>query len=120
MASGRKTNFWKVGKMDTKAPDHLSPRAKELWGQLVPRRCGSPEQKVLLQAALEALDRSDQAGRILAAEGLTIKTLGSGTVHAHPCIQIEKESRAAFVKTWNLLNLQWTPGHCAVRSPDGK
>ena len=95
--------------MTMQPPDHLSDRAKDLWRAVVPRRVAHPEELALLQSSLEALDRADQAAAILAEEGVTTKTLGSGTIHVHPAIAIEKESRAAFVKGWNLLNLQWVP-----------
>jgi len=92
-----------------KPPKHLSDRVKELWGQVVPRRCKHPEELALLQSALESLDRADQAAAILAKDGLVTVTAGSGTKHRHPMIDVEKEARAAFVKAWQMLNLQWVP-----------
>jgi len=111
---GAKNRKLETGNMATKAPAHLSNRAQALWADVVPRRCNHPEELALLQTALEALDRADQAGAILAEEGMTTKTLTTGTVHVHPAVAIEKEARAQFLKAWNLLNLQWVPGHCRM------
>lgn len=87
------------------APNHLSPRAKTLWGELVPRRARSPERLALLQTALEALDRADQAKEQLDREGLTWTTKSSGAVHVHPLLKVEKDARGAFAQIWNRLGL---------------
>jgi len=62
----------------------------------------------LVQAALESLDRADQAREQIAREGLTFTTKTTGAVHVNPLTKLEKESRAAFVATWaGVLNLSW-------------
>lgn len=88
------------------APAHLSERAQAVWRDVI-YRARSPGRRVYLQAALEALDRADQAARIVDAEGMTTTTKTSGAVHAHPAVKIEREQRALFARLWNTLHLHW-------------
>lgn len=103
-----------MGKRKIKPPEnppvHLSERAKDLWSKLVPRRARSPERVALLQAALEALDRADQAREAINREGLTTTTKTTGAVHIHPLARIEREARQQFARIWSDLSLQWTAG----------
>ena len=80
------------------APPHLSEKAQKLWSNIIPRRAVSPERITLLQVALEALDRCDEARRLIEAEGLTTETKTTGARHVHPALTIEKEARAAFMR----------------------
>src|SRR5438067_11478263 len=84
------------------APAHLSDRAKELWRQTV-ARAQSPERQILLQTALESLDRADQAAAVVAVEGLVVKSERSHFSHAHPLLKVEEDSRARFMKCWTKL-----------------
>ena len=88
-------------------PAHLSERSRELWRAIVPDRALSPGRVALLQAALEALDRADQAREILDREGLTITTKSTGMVHVHPLVKVERENRQLFIRAWDLLGLKW-------------
>lgn len=88
-------------------PRHLSARAKRLWGAIVSRRAKSSERLVLLQAALEVLDRADEARKLLSTEGLTTKTKTTGAVHVHPLLKVEQEARQQFGKIWNDMGLSW-------------
>ncbi len=94
---------------NTKPPAHLSERTQELWRQIVPRRVRSPERLTLIQTALEALDRADEARVQLAEAGLTFKTESSGTVHLNPLVQVEKDARSTFARIWQQLNLHCYP-----------
>ena len=91
----------------TTTPAGLSDRTAELWRSVVPRRARSPERLALLEVALRALDRADQAAEILGREGLTTTTGKTGVVHAHPLIKVEREARALFISAWNALKLTW-------------
>ncbi|HEX4276454.1 MAG TPA: P27 family phage terminase small subunit [Bryobacteraceae bacterium] len=84
------------------APEHLSIRARSLWDELIPRAQTSG-RRVLLQTALEALDRADQARQMIAAEGLVSRTKATGVVRIHPAAKIEREARADFTKIWTTL-----------------
>jgi len=86
-------------------PEHLSDRSRDLWQTLGPVQASSVERRTLLQTALEALDRADEARRMIQADGLTVTTPGSGALHVHPCLRIERESRMLFAKIWALLGL---------------
>src|SRR5438046_912669 len=88
---------------DPEPPAHLSERAAGLWRELVPRRARSPERLALLQTALEALDRSDEAREAINKEGLTSKTEKTGALHIHPAVRVERESRMLFMKCWSAL-----------------
>jgi P27 family predicted phage terminase small subunit len=91
-------------------PEHLSERSKELWRKLGPDEAKSIERRTLFQAGLEALDRADEARRIIQAEGIISKTTTTGAVHVHPAVKVEREARAQFVRIWDLLNLKWNSG----------
>lgn len=88
-------------------PEHLSPRSKTLWQEIAPHRARSIERRTLFQAALEALDRADEARQVIQAEGMISKTITTGAVHIHPAVKLEREARGQFAKIWDLLNLRW-------------
>ena len=88
-------------------PAHLSDESKALWRAVVPDRVLSPGRVALLQEALSALDRADQARVILEKEGLTVVTESTGMIRAHPLLRVEKDSRQLFARMWNILGLQW-------------
>ena len=88
-------------------PAHISDGGKALWRAVVPDRVLSPGRVALLQEALSALDRADQARVILEKEGLTVVTESTGMVRAHPLIRVEKDSRQLFIRAWDILGLTW-------------
>jgi len=63
-----------------------------------------PHHQHLLQCACEAWDRKTEAAEILRAEGLVITT-ARGAVQPHPCVEIERSSRAAFMRSLRELDL---------------
>jgi hypothetical protein len=62
----------------------------------------------MLQAALEALDRSELARLAVGREGMTTTTKTTGAVHLHPLLKVEKESRQQFLRAWEALGLNWS------------
>ena len=90
-------------------PPHLSERSKSLWADLVPARAKSSGRLALLTAALEALDRADEARESIAKHGLTTTTKTTGAVHINPLVKIERESRQQFARIWSELNLGFDP-----------
>lgn len=88
-------------------PAHLSEMSKEIWREIAPTRARSRGRRVLLTAALEALDRANEARDIVAAEGMVAKEEGSKMAHVHPALRIEKDARAQFLAAWRDLNLSW-------------
>jgi phage terminase small subunit len=89
------------------APVHLSEKARALWDIIVPRRAKSPERRAVLQVALEALDRADEAAAVIRREGLVSLAPGSKVVHVPPPVKVEREARQLFVKTMAKLSLTW-------------
>jgi phage terminase small subunit len=90
-----------------KPPGTLSERSQALWREIVPRRAKSIGRLTLLEQALLALDRADQAAAELAGKSLTTTTEKTGAVHVHPAVKIEREGRQQFAKLWGQLNLSW-------------
>jgi phage terminase small subunit len=95
-------------------PRHLSRRSRALWRSLIPRRAVSPERITLIEHALELLDTADQCRRIIKSQGRTFKTARSNVRHLHPLVLVEQRARAAFVKTWRALHLDFCPVTDAV------
>ena len=88
-------------------PPHLSARAKQLWAALVPHQSRSPARLALLQTALEALDRANQARLLITRQGLTTVTKTTGAVHLNPLLKVERENRQLFTKIRCELSLEW-------------
>ena len=89
-------------------PDGLSERAQELWRQVVPKHAVSAGRLALIEQALHALDRADEAAALVDAEGLTKTTEATGAVHVHPAQKVERESRQLFSKLWISMGLGWS------------
>lgn len=89
------------------APSHLSPRSQELWAAFVPRRVRSAGRRVLLEQALSALDRADQARDAVNAQGLTTATKTTGAIHINPAAKLERESRQQFARIMADMHLGW-------------
>ena len=87
------------------APEHLSPRARQLWAELVPSRADTAERQVLLCTALEDLDRIDEMRELLKREGVLIVSARSRLPHTHPALKLEAEARRRFLAAWRALNL---------------
>ena len=88
-------------------PAHLSERAVSFWRALVPDPCGSPGRVLLLEAALGALDRADEAAELIKRDGLVTTSARSGVVHAYPAIAVEAASRRQFIKLWTHMGLDF-------------
>jgi tryptophan 2,3-dioxygenase len=90
-------------------PAGLSDGSLALWHAVVPRRAKSPERCALLESALRARDREVEARDLIAAAGMTFTSEETKTVHVHPLLRVEKDSRAAFLGAWRALHLEWSP-----------
>jgi phage terminase small subunit len=88
-------------------PADLSDRARELWNSAVPAHADGLCRQATVAEALRALNRADQARAIIDAEGMTFVTEGTGTVHVHPLVKVERESRQLFFRLWSGLGLNW-------------
>jgi len=87
-------------------PSHLSERAQALWVAVAGPYSGLP-RLAMLRAALESLDRADQARERIAVDGLMAD--GGGKIqHCHPLLRIEADARKQFVDVWTRLGLHAT------------
>jgi phage terminase small subunit len=84
-------------------PAHLTPETQAWWRAIVADYDLEPHHLKLLEAASDAWDRMIAARELLLAEGL-ISVSNNGT-KAHPCISIERDSRAAFARLVRELDL---------------
>lgn len=85
------------------APDGLSCRALSLWQAVVPSRAASAGRLAVIEEALRALDRADEARRLVADEGMVSKTESTGALHVHPLLKVERENRQLFARLWEQL-----------------
>ena len=92
-----------MGNQIQEPPADLSERAVELWREVVGTRAKSKERIALVQEALEALTRADQARESIAVDGLVIDT-GKDMKRLNPAVRIEKDSSAQFARIWGQLN----------------
>ena len=91
-------------------PAYLSDRSQQLWEDIVVtkrKHMISPGRVVLLEQALTALDRADEARDVIKKEGMTTKTITTGAVHVHPLVKVERENRALFARLWKQLGLDF-------------
>ncbi|MCX7011322.1 MAG: P27 family phage terminase small subunit [Candidatus Sumerlaeota bacterium] len=88
----------------------MSERGRALWGEVAGERGKSAPRLALLEQALLALDRADEAARTIAEEGVVVRSKRSGVSRAHPAIRIETEARRQFTAIWKQLGLdrEWT------------
>lgn len=91
------------------APEHLSDKSKEIW-DLSMEKAATPIRQVMLQMALECLDRADECRELIDREGLTVISLKTGMSHCHPLLRVEKESRQLFAKIMGDLKLNLEDG----------
>jgi P27 family predicted phage terminase small subunit len=85
-------------------PAHLSQRTKKLWRAIVSRFVLQPEHLEMLRLGMEAVDRTDQARRILAKDGLVV-TGTRGAIQRHPMVDVEIQSRTAALRYFRELGL---------------
>jgi hypothetical protein len=85
------------------APAHLSAPARALWDAILKDYQLEPHHLATLQKALEAFDRCEQARAIIGREGLTVE--GRYGSRVHPCVAVERDSRAAFLQGLRQLHL---------------
>jgi phage terminase small subunit len=87
-----------------KAPAHLKPATREWWEGIVTDYVLESHHLKILTLAAEALDRCEEARKILGKEGIVIVGREGGS-RPHPCIAIERDSRIAFARLIAQLSL---------------
>ena len=93
---------------DYPPPEGLGARSQALWTAVVPARAVSAGRLALIEEALRALDRADQARHIVDEKGPTFETKATGAVHIRPEVRIERESRQVFARLWSSMHLEWS------------
>ena len=77
------------------APKDLSPSTKSWWTQITDSYVLEPHHVRLLKAACQALDRVEQARRVVKREGAYFADR-FGAPRAHPAIEVERKARNEF------------------------
>jgi P27 family predicted phage terminase small subunit len=85
------------------APRYLRASTRRWWTHVVETWTLETHHVMVLTAAAEAWDRLQQARAIIAREGIAVKTRDGQKVH--PAIQIERDSRLAFLRALRELDL---------------
>jgi phage terminase small subunit len=90
--------------MPLEAPAHLSEAAKAWIRQLEAAYELEPEKQQLALTAANALDRAETARQRVESDGAFIEDR-FGQVKPHPGVAVERDARAAFVRTVRALDL---------------
>jgi phage terminase small subunit len=89
------------------APRHLTAATRAWWRDIVDSYELEAHQLRLLTLAGEAFDRCEQARQLLDREGLVLGGREGGS-RPHPAIAIERDSRNAFARLVDQLDLETT------------
>jgi phage terminase small subunit len=90
--------------MPLDVPAHLSESTKAWLRQLEAAYPLEPEKQQLALAAANALDRAEGARQRVEQDGPFIDDR-FGQVKPHPAVNVERDARAAFVRTVRALDL---------------
>lgn len=85
-------------------PEHLSERSQGFWRETVSEYALDPHHVELLRRLCEAMDRCDEAVRLLGADGPAV-TDRFGVPKGHPAVAIERDSRIAVARLLRELDL---------------
>ena len=89
-------------------PKHLSAEAKRWWSRILAAWPLEDASLLILESALECLDRMRQAQATIRAEGSTVKDRW-GVPRAHPAVGIEAEAKASMLKHFKALAIDLEP-----------
>lgn len=78
-------------------PTELSRRSRAIWQAVLADYDLHAAELELLRCALVSLDRADEAGEVIARDGVTVLDR-YGTPKSHPAADIEARSRAAYAR----------------------
>jgi P27 family predicted phage terminase small subunit len=85
-------------------PDHLSDRCKALWASVLHDWLLEDHAVELLRLALEALDRAEEARRIVDAEGPVVYS-STGRPAKHPAVTIVNDCSVVAARLFRELGL---------------
>ncbi|MCL4854019.1 MAG: P27 family phage terminase small subunit [Bryobacteraceae bacterium] len=88
-----------------RAPENLSPAARRWWTRLQREYADwTPDGLILLESALQAFDRWQQARAEIDRDGITLLDR-FGQRRMNPACTVERDSRSAMVSTMRALGL---------------
>jgi P27 family predicted phage terminase small subunit len=87
-------------------PDHLSRASRKFWRTVLSTYELSTAELELLKRCCEAMDRLDQARKLLDEEGL-VTVDKYGQTKAHPAAVIESQARTAVARLLRELKLDF-------------
>ena len=91
------------------APKDLSPTAAAWWSKLlIEYQINDSAGLMILEQALRSFDRAEEARRLIDKEGAVVLDRFK-QARQHPACQIERDSRAALVKTLGCLGIDGGP-----------
>jgi len=102
------------------APGHLSTEAGKWWSSIIREweLSDDPQALLLLQTALEAFDRVQEARRQIGADGAVVT--GRYGPKAHPSLAIERDNRSLMIRSLKALNLDLEPLNDKPGRPGGE
>ncbi len=86
-------------------PAHLAAAERQIWNDVVRDWRGTAASYAVLVAGLEAHQRARECREIISAEGLTV-TGRDGQAKSHPLCTVERDSAAAFQRTFRSLGIK--------------
>ena len=92
-------------KSDPPPPAHLADPERQIWDDVVRDWSGTSASYAVLVAGLEAHQRARECREIIAVEGLTV-TGRDGQAKSHPLCTVERDSAAAFQRTFRALGIK--------------
>lgn len=103
-------------------PRYLSKEARTWWKRLSAEYEGDlsdPASQLLLETAFSSFDRWQQAIKTLKREGSIVKDR-FGQKRAHPCIAVERDSKAMMISALRQLRLDLEPLNVRPGRPPGR
>lgn len=105
--------------MKNSPPETLSAEARKWWRKIVEGYAIDDDAgHLILQTALEAFDRLQQAKRHITKHGATF-TDRFGQMRPNPSITIERDARAGMLAALKALNLDLEPLNARPGRPSG-
>jgi len=89
-------------------PKHLTAATAKWWREVVRDWRLETHHVHILTAACEALDRANEAQRLLARDGLTIAGREGG-LRPHPAVAIRRDAEISFARLLRELDLDTEP-----------
>ena len=96
-------------------PAHLTRQAKRWWRSVLDAYDLEPHHLAILTAAAEALDRKEEARRVIVDDGIVVR-LADGSSIPHPAVQVEDLAAMRFAHLIREIGLDATSSS-GVRLP---